>query len=107
MASQAPCSKFCSLNYTTIRALRYAADEPFRTSAVSFGPSRYQNGGYSTGSRIVEDLLKEAAPAIAGTPDLSKIRNLLRLDRRLLELYAVRGRAISTYAGRKAALGLK
>src|SRR6516164_6806197 len=37
---------FGSLNYTTIRASRYAADEPFRTSAVSVGPSRYQNGGY-------------------------------------------------------------
>ena len=50
--------------------------------------SHYQNGGYPTGSRMVEDLLKDAEPAIAGTPDAAKIKNLLRLDRRLLELYA-------------------
>ena len=82
-------------------------DEPFRTSAVSFGPSHYQNGGYPTGSRIVDAPLKEAEPAIAGTSDPAKTKNLQRLDRRLLELDASRGRAISFYAGRKAALGLK
>jgi hypothetical protein len=32
---------------------------------------------------------------------------LLRLNRELLELYAVRGRAIAGYTKRKAALGLK
>jgi len=57
-------------------------------SAVLFGPSRYQNGGYPTGPGIVDAMLKEAEPAIAGTPDPAKIKNLLRLDRRLLELYA-------------------
>ena len=66
--------------------------------------SRYQDGGYPTGSRIVEDLLKEAEPAIAGMPDPAKTKNLLRLDRRLLELYASRGRAIAVYANRKTAL---
>ena len=63
--------------------------------------------GYPTGSRNVEDLLKDAEPAIASMPDPAKTRNLLRLDRRLLELYAVRGRAISFYANRKAEFGLK
>ena len=52
---------------------------------------------------VVEDLLKDARPAIAGTPDPAKTRNLLRLDRQLLELYASRGRAITIYTNRKAA----
>ena len=107
MTPQAPVPRFGSLKYTTIRASRYAADEPFRTSGVSFGPSRYQNGGYPTGSRIVEDLLKDAEPAIAAMSDPAKTRNLLRLDRQLLELYASRGRPITIYTNRKAALGLK
>jgi hypothetical protein len=58
-------------------------------------------------ARIVEDLLKDARPAIAGTPDPAKTRNLLRLDRQLLELYVSRGRHVTVYANRKAALGLK
>jgi hypothetical protein len=37
-------------------------------------------------------------------PDPAKTKNLLRLDRRLLELYASRGRAIAVYANRKTAL---
>ena len=69
--------------------------------------SRCQDGGYPIGSRIVEDLLKDAEPAIASTPDPAKTKNLLRLDRQLLELYASRGRAITIYTNRKAALGLK
>ena len=69
--------------------------------------SRHQDGGYPTGSRIVEDLLKDAEPAIAGTPDPAKTKNLLRLDHRLLVFYASRGRAITIYTNRKAALGLK
>jgi len=68
---------------------------------------RHQDGGYPTGSRIVEELLKDAEPAIAGTPDPAKTKNLLRLDRRLLELYAVRGRAIAACAKRRAEFGLK
>ena len=102
-----PVRKSRGLNSTTTRASRHAADEPFRTSAVSFGPSHYQNGGYPTGSCLVEDLLEDAEPAIAGTPDPAKTKNLLCLDRQLLELYAVRARAITIYAKRKAALGLK
>ena len=53
--------------------------------------SWYQDGGDPIGSRIVEDLLKDAEPAIAGMPDPAKIKNLLRLDRLLLELYVSRG----------------
>ena len=71
-------------------------------SAVLFGPSRYQNGGYPTGPGIVDAMLKEAEPAIAGTPDPAKTKGLLRLNRD-----ASRGRAISFFANRKAALGLK
>ena len=82
-------------------------DFAHRTSSVSFGPSRYQNGGYPTGSRIVEDLLKEAAPAIARMPYPAKIKNLPRLDRQLLELFASRGRNIAGYTKRKAEFGLK
>jgi hypothetical protein len=52
-------------------------------------------------------LLKDAEPVIAGTPDPAKTKNLLRLDRQLLELYVSRGRHITVYANRKAALGLK
>ena len=55
-----------------------------RASAVSVGHSRYQNGGYPTGSRIVEALLKDAEPAITGMRDPEKIRNLLRLERQFL-----------------------
>jgi hypothetical protein len=59
------------------------------------------------GSRIVEDLLKDAEPAIAGTPDPVKTKYLLRLNRELLELYASLGRAMSMYAARKVEFGLK
>jgi hypothetical protein len=48
--------------------------------------------------------MKDAGPAIARMP--AKARDLLRLDRKLLELYAVRGRNMSPYAARKAQLGL-
>jgi hypothetical protein len=40
-------------------------------------------------------------------PDPAKIENLLRLDREFLELYASRGRAITIFTNRKAALELK
>jgi len=69
--------------------------------------SRYQNSGYPTGAGIVETLVKEAEPYIAVTPNPAKTRELLLLDRRLLELYVSRGRAITIYTNRKAALGLK
>jgi len=38
----------------------------------------------------VEDLLKEAEPAIASTPDPAKTKNLLHLNRELLELHEPR-----------------
>ena len=68
------------------------------------GHSRYQNGGYPTGSTIVDALLKDADSAIAGMRDPEKIRNLLRLDR---QCFASRGRAMAAYTKRKAELGLK
>jgi hypothetical protein len=59
------------------------------------------------GPSIVEGLLKEAEPANAATSDPAKTRNLLRLDRELLELYACLGRAITAYTNRNAQLGVK
>jgi hypothetical protein len=91
-------------------AQQVANDFGDRASPVAIGHSRYrpgadgQSGTYPTGSQIVEALLKDAGPAIAGMP--AKVRDLLRLDRQLLELYAVRGRNMSAYAARKAELGL-
>lgn len=79
-------------------AQQAADDFAHRASAGSVGHSRYQNGGYPTGSLIVDELLKDAEPAIAGTQDPAKIRNLLRLDRQLLELFTSRGRNIAAYA---------
>jgi hypothetical protein len=58
----------------------------------------------------VEALLKEAERAVAATAkpgEGPKILSLLRLDRQLLELMAIRGRNITAYAARKAHLGLK
>jgi hypothetical protein len=57
----------------------------------------------------VEALVKEAEPAVAAIAkpgEQTKIMGLLRLDRQLLELMAVRGRNITGYANRKTALGL-
>jgi hypothetical protein len=102
-----PVRKSRGFNSTTTRASRHAADEPFRTSAVSFGPTHYQNGGYPTGSCLVEDLLKEAAPAIARMPDPTKTKNLLRLNRELLDFTRAASGPSRSYANRKAALGLK
>jgi hypothetical protein len=54
--------------------------------------------------------LKEAEPAVAATAkpgEHARIMSLLRLDRDLLELMAVRGRNMMAYTNRKAQLGLK
>jgi hypothetical protein len=54
-------------------------------------------------------LLKDAEPAVLAftTPDkLEATNNQLRLDRGLLELFAVRGRNMTAYAARKTQLGL-
>jgi hypothetical protein len=53
--------------------------------------------------------LKEAEPAVAAIAkpgEHTKIMSLLRLDRKMLELMAVRGRNITAYGNRKTALGL-
>jgi len=62
------------------------------------GHSRHQNSGYPSDSRIVEALLTDAAPAVAGIRDPAKIKNLLCLDPQLLELYASRVRNMTAYA---------
>jgi len=66
---------------TDTGSLITADDFSDRASAVSVGHSRYQNGGYPRGSRIVKALVTDAAPAVAGIRDPAKIKNLLRLDR--------------------------
>jgi len=63
---------------------------------------RCDSGAYRSGSQIVEALLKDAEPATAGMPP--KTRDLLRLDRNLLEIYAVHGyRNIANYRAERAA----
>jgi len=93
------CIGDCPWPPPTISAL---AHSPF-----SVGYSRYQNGGYPSGSAIVDALLRDPEPVVASMRDPANIKNLLRLDRQLLELYASRGRNISRYTARKAELGLK
>ena len=58
------------------------------------------NGGYPTGSCLVEAMLKEAEPTITRMPDPAKTKNLLCLDRKLLEFYASRVWAITIYTKR-------
>jgi hypothetical protein len=93
-------------------AQQTADDFGYRASDASLRHSTYrpETSNYLTGNQIVEALLKEAEPAVAaiGKPgEQTKIMGLLRLDRNLLELMAVRGLNIAAYSNRKAALGLK
>ena len=62
------------------------------------GYSRYQNGGYPSGSAIVDALLRDPEPVVASMRDPAKIKNLLCLDPQLLELYASRVRNMTAYA---------
>ena len=62
------------------------------------------------GTQIVEAMLKDAEIAVRALAEPSKrteTLKMLRLDRTLLEHYAVRGKAMMAYAARKAALGVK
>jgi hypothetical protein len=92
-------------------AQQVADDFANRTSAVSVPHSRYnrERSGYPTGSAIVEALIREAEPAVnalAEPSERQKVLKLLRLDRQLLELMAVRGQGMTAYAARKRQLGL-
>jgi hypothetical protein len=86
-------------------AAEVAADLAYRSSDTSMRYSFHRGGVAPTGPGIVEALMADAAPAIAHMPD--KDRQLLRCDRQLLELYASRGRNLSSYSARKTQLGLK
>jgi hypothetical protein len=93
-------------------AQQTADDFGYRASDASFRHSTYrrETGNYLTGNQIVEALLKEAEPAVAAIAkpgEQTKMMSLLRLDRNLLELMAVRGRNLTGYANRKSQLGLK
>jgi hypothetical protein len=91
-------------------AQQVANDFADRASHISINHSCYrrgangQTGTYPTGGQIVEALLRDAGPAIARMP--AKVRDLLRLDRQLLERYALRGRHMTAYAKRKSELAL-
>jgi hypothetical protein len=84
---------------------RVAEDFAYNTSAISMQHSYARGGQAPTGSQIVENLLRDAAPALTNMS--ASEQQLIRLDRQLLEFFANRGKAITAYASRKAALGLK
>jgi hypothetical protein len=93
-------------------AQQTADDFGYRASDASFRHSTYrrETGNYLTGNQIVEALLEEAEPAVAAIAkpgEHTKVMSLLRLDRNLWELMAVRGRNLTGYANRKSQLGLK
>ena len=93
-------------------AQQTADDFGYRASDASLRYSTYrrETGNYLSGSQIVEALSKEAEPAVAAIAkpgEQTKMMSVLRLDRNLLELMAIRGLNIAAYSNRKAALGLK
>ena len=108
-------SKFERLGQLSVReqadlAKETAADFAYHASDVSMGYSFARGGVAPTGPGIVEALLKDAQPAVDASVEPAKraeIMQLLRCDRRLLELFAVKGRNRSAYSSRKAQLGIK
>lgn len=77
-----------------------------RTSAATMPHSTRKNpdGSYLSGAQQVDALLADATPAIQHLD--AEQRELLRLDRQLLENYAVRGRNISAFRAAKSRYGL-
>ena len=70
---------------------------------------RRETGTIPSGNEILDALLKGAEPAVAAFVPAGKqdeILMLLRLDRALLELFAVHGRNITAYRTAKAKYGL-
>jgi hypothetical protein len=91
-------------------AQEVADDFAYRSSDVSMRHSFTRGGQTPTGHQVVEQLLKDAQPAVDASVEPGKraeTMKLLRCDRQLLELYAVRGRNLSAYSSRKAQLGIK
>jgi len=67
-------------------------------------------GSYPTGYEIVEALLKDAEPAVAafaGPEKRAETLKRLRLDRDLLEYFAVRGRNMTAHNAAKERYGVK
>jgi hypothetical protein len=67
-------------------------------------------GSYPIGYQIVEALLKDAEPAVAafaGPEKQAETMKWLRLDRDLLEYFAVRGRNMTAYKAAKERYGIK
>ena len=88
-----------------------AEDFGYTASAVSLKHSSYrrETGTTPTGPEIVNALIQDAQPALDAIAEPGKrheMAKLLRLDRQLLELLAVRGRNMSSYSARKRELGL-
>ena len=89
-----------------------AADLSSRATAATIDLAKYNPaiGGHMPGSEQLSALAKDAEPAVrifAQDPaSASKALKLIRADRDLLELFAVRGRAMTRYANRKAELKL-
>jgi hypothetical protein len=92
-------------------AREVALDVGENTSDATMNYSFYRHGQpVPTGPGIVDQLVKEAEPAINHLVEPGKraeAMKLIRCDRRLLEMYALHGRAMTAYASRKAAFGLK
>jgi hypothetical protein len=92
-------------------AREVALDVGENTSDATMNYSFYRHGQPTpTGPGIVDQLVKEAEPAITHLIEPAKraeAMKLVRCNRRLLEIYALRGRGMTAYAGRKAAFGLK
>jgi hypothetical protein len=87
-----------------------ANDLQERTSRVAMPYVRFnrETNSFPRGSEIVDAPLKEAEVAVNHFVEPGKRADtlkLLRLDRNLLEIYAVRGRSMMAYTKRKASLG--
>lgn len=90
-----------------------AADLAYRATEASSPHTKYnpETGGYLPGSEQLAALAQDAEPAVrlfagADAASAAKALKLLRADRDLLELFAVRGRNMTAYAERKKALKL-
>jgi hypothetical protein len=89
-----------------------AADLSYRATQASlpYASHNRETGGYMPGTEQLAALVKDAEPAVRlFAPDAAsaaKALKLLRADRDLLELFAVRGRNMTRYAARKVELKL-
>ena len=84
------------------------ASAPSRAS-LRYSGYRREEGRNPTGYVIVEALLKDAEPAVAafaGAEKQAEPLKRLRLDRDLLEYFAVRGRNMTAYNATKKKYGL-